>query len=95
MYLHKNKSNYRTKMYCISLFEFEWGTTHSQVATQNVNLTLYFLRTHPPPVTSTVAIEKYLPNKPLNVTHEDTPAMSPHVDKKLLRLRSFKSRKLF
>ena len=28
-----------------------------------------------------VAIEKYLPNKPLNVTDEDTLAMSPHVEK--------------
>ena len=54
------------------------GHSHIQVATQNVNLTLYFLPTHAPLITSSVAIEKYLPNKPLNVTNEDTPGMSPH-----------------
>ena len=71
------------------------GHIHIQVTTQNFNLTLYFLPNLPPPITSSVAIEKYVPNKSLNLTDEDTPAMSPHVDKKLLRLRSFKSRKLF
>ena len=50
--------------------------------------------THPPLISSSVAIEKYLPNNPLNVADEDTLAMSPHVDEKLFRLRSFKSRKL-
>ena len=44
---------------------------------QNVNLTLYFLPTQPPQITSSMAIEKYLPNKPLNVTDEDTPAIHP------------------
>lgn len=46
------------------------GHIHIEVATQNVNLTLYFLTTYPPPMTSRVAIEKYLPNKPLNLTDE-------------------------
>ena len=71
------------------------GRIHIQVATKNVNLTLYFLYTQASPITPSVAIEIYLPSKPLNVTDEDTPAMSPHVNKKLLRLSSFKSRKLF
>ena len=44
------------------------GHIHIQVSMQNANLMLYFLATHPPRIMSSVAIEKYLPNKPLNVT---------------------------
>ena len=51
---------------CILIFLM--GHIHIQVATQNVNLTLYFLPTLSPLITSSVTIEKYLPNKPLNVT---------------------------
>ena len=43
--------------------------------------------THLPPIASSVANEKNLSNKPLNVIDKDTPVTSPHVDKKLLRLQ--------
>ena len=81
--------------YFVTLTFIIRGHIYIQAAMQNVNLMLYFLTDHPPPIMSSVAIEKYFPNKPLNVTDEDTLAMSPYVNKKLLRLHSFKSQKLF
>ena len=84
----------KSKVEEICIYQNMKSGCHSIYIYRTTSIFKFLTHTHPPLISSSVAIEKYLPKNPLNVADEDTPGVSPRVDKKLFRLRSFKSRKL-